>query len=84
MLKRGAPLPATNSSLNELSVAKLMPYVLPFPPSSPSREHGSRGDLSIEGVGGGGPSGKGMQLVGSSSGNSATGSAKDQKRKLSI
>lgn len=33
MLKGGGQLPATNSSLNELSVTQLMPFVLPFPPS---------------------------------------------------
>lgn len=34
MLKGGGQLPATNSSLNELSVTQLMPFVLPFPPHS--------------------------------------------------
>lgn len=73
MLKGGGQLPTTNSSLNELSVTQLMPFVLPFPSHSANDQLG----LSVSG-----------QVVGAAGVAAATlnlpSGTKDQKRKLSI
>ena len=77
MLKGVGQLPATNSSLNELSVTQLMPFVLPFPPSS--AQSGASCEFS-SGVGG-------LGLPAVTAASRASGSmpsTKEQKRKLSI
>lgn len=79
MLKGGGQPPTINSSLNELSVTQLMPFVLPFPPPA----SGTSGEF------GAGPSAAGAAtfLIASGGGGVVGGagpSTKDQKRKLSI
>lgn len=74
MLKGGGQLPATNSSLNELSVSQLLPYVLPFPHS------GTTPTTSEFGAAGSSATPMTMTSIITSSGAST----KDQKRKLSI
>lgn len=71
MLKGGGALPATNSSLNELSVTQLMPYVLPL----------TKNDLgSPSGMAAGATSSTSPTVMASLT----SGGTKDQKRKLSI
>lgn len=80
MLKGGGQLPATNTSLNELSVTQLMPYVLPFPHS------GTTPTTSEFGAAGSSVAPMTMTSIITSSGGGVGGAAstKDQKRKLSI
>lgn len=76
MLKGGGQLPATNSSLNELSVKQLMPFVLPSPPAAGEFCGGASASVTT-GYGPFGPLASGSAA--------ATGtSTKDKKRKLSI
>lgn len=94
MLKGGGQLPAYNSSLNELSVTQLMPFVLPFPLSS-CDSSSSASDVVAFGLPGSsavaavaaaasGNAGSMMGSVVGGGGVGGTASTRDQKRKLSI